>query len=812
MSLAKFGCWALFCGVLSVGAVAGGLPQPPENGRIPFPGWQALAETGAVSRLIKPMSGALRPKWQSDGYLLLPINFASTPNARVGWDITLSADLRQAKGVEFDFFCRDPKYLTGISIYFHSGDGWYTSSFPLQKQAGWQRVTVTKADSRIEGRVAGWGTIETVRIAGWRCRDLDTECAIANFGPLAIKPKAVVLRAETHTLKKGGNSDSITKFAANVCETLDDIGLDTVMQSDIDLKAENLAGVPLVFLPYNPTLPEKCLQILEQYVAVGGKIIGFYSIPEEVKALLGLRNITWISDSDSMFSGLSKTEQGLAAQPEFVPEASGHAALVDTTGTHDLRIAAVWRDRAGQDTEHAALTITPTGALFGRLWHHGVSVEHAAILRAAATSLAPSLWRSTAKTAFERIGVCGGAEDFTQFLALFEKTKTSAEVQQALRQAKDARAEAKSLLDQGSWQDSVESSSRASLATRRAWFLSRPSRIGEFRGFWCHSAFGVRGKTWEQAIGFLKTNNFNAVFPNMLNAGITYYPSEVLSAYDGLSKQGDQLAQCLDACKKYDVQCHVWKTNWRIGQKASKDFYKRIVSEGRVQKHLNGQIKERWLCPSHPLNQQLEIDSMLEIVRKYEVDGLHFDYMRYAEDSFCYCEGCRSRFEKKLGCKVSDWPADTQKSGPLREAWLDFRRTSLDTVVECVAAQARAIRPGVRISAAVFRDGSQDRDSVGQDWLKWCERGWLDFVCPMNYTDSHETFYNMVASQRETVVNAILYSGIGLTCWRDPADAMKMAEQIGIVRELRLPGFVVFDYTPDADNVLPLLRLGTTAE
>ena len=35
--------------------------------------------------------------------------------------------------------------------------------------------------------------------------------------------------------------------------------------------------------------------------------------------------------------------------------------------------------------------------------------------------------------------------------------------------------------------------------------------------------------------------------------------------------------------------------------------------------------------PLHPQNFQLELDSMLEVARKYPVDGLHFDYIRYPD-------------------------------------------------------------------------------------------------------------------------------------------------------------------------------------
>mgnify|MGYP000700577408 CR=1 FL=1 len=33
-----------------------------------------------------------------------------------------------------------------------------------------------------------------------------------------------------------------------------------------------------------------------------------------------------------------------------------------------------------------------------------------------------------------------------------------------------------------------------------------------------------------------------------------------------------------------------------------------------------------------------------------------------------------------------------------------------------------------------------DRDTIGQDWKLWCDRGYLDFVCPMDYTASSAQF------------------------------------------------------------------------
>ena len=68
-------------------------------------------------------------------------------------------------------------------------------------------------------------------------------------------------------------------------------------------------------------------------------------------------------------------------------------------------------------------------------------------------------------------------------------------------------------------------------------------------------------------------------------------------------------------------------------------------------------------------------------------------------------------------------------------------------VSETVRREAKKIKPGIKISAAVFNNWAADRDGVGQDWKLWCEKGYVDFVCPMDYTPSNGSFENMVVKQ-----------------------------------------------------------------
>ena len=336
-------------------------------------------------------------------------------------------------------------------------------------------------------------------------------------------------------------------------------------------------------------------------------------------------------------------------------------------------------------------------------------------------------------------------------------------------------------------------------------------RAGEQRAFWCHDAYGIPGMSWDQAISILAANGFNAILPNMCWGGMAHYPSKVLPVSPRVADEGDQIALCLAACKKYGVACHVWKVNWNLGNRSDKAFQEKMRAEGRLQRTFSGKANDEWLCPSNPENQQLEIAAMLEIARNYDVDGIHYDYIRYPDGDGCFCDGCRKRFEAAIGKKVANWPKDVRADKALETQWLDFRRAQITAVVAGVSQVLRAEKPTVKISAAVFRNWPNDRDTIGQDWKLWCERGYLDFVCPMDYTEHTSAFEGYVKQQQGWCAGVPCYPGIGLSCWRDATDVPKLIEQILVTRRLGTGGFTVFNYAADeAREVLPRCGLGIT--
>jgi uncharacterized lipoprotein YddW (UPF0748 family) len=178
----------------------------------------------------------------------------------------------------------------------------------------------------------------------------------------------------------------------------------------------------------------------------------------------------------------------------------------------------------------------------------------------------------------------------------------------------------------------------------------------------------------------------------------------------------------------------------------------------------------------------------------------------------CFCGGCRARFEKRIGRTVRNWPKDVRSDKALAAEWVAFRCSNITALVKEVSERVRREFPAVQISAAVFHNPEVNPRDIGQDWVKWCKAGYLDFVCPMNYYGGSDlAFKGLVNVQLMALkgCNVKMRPGLGLSCWKDLSrDAVTMSRQIMIVREAGLDGFCVFNFDSRAEKVLPKIHEG----
>ena len=766
--------------------------------------WRPMAGSSPVSIVNQHGLKAIR----------FPCRFSGAAIERASWDRKVSLDLSGCQGIQLKVFCSNPSPISGFTLYFQSGNGWYSARFFPESTSEWNEIILDKASMRSEGRPAGWEQITTLRLSAWKGGETDTEFYITDMrrlGELGSDALIAVIRGDSAANNVPSEKRAIEQYCGSMVQMLASRQIGCTVISDLEVTADTIKKAAVVILPHNPQMPDRAVDELKKYAQNGGKIIVFFFVPAGLRTLLGIEDGPFVKATPAgLFSRIHWRSGAIDGMPEIVEQKSWNIhSFKPAPGKSG--ILAVWEDEKGNPTGHAAVIGSSNGMVMTHVLLNDGGQAKLQMLQAMVGFLAPAIWQQAAESRLSKLGAIGGFPNWEQAAAgIARMGRDKSKAVEALSAAQNARARARQLALSKQYAKALDEMDAAERKLLEAFCSAQPSQRGEWRAFWCHNAYGVDGMNWEQALAHLAKNGFTAIVPNMLWGGAAYYPSKVLPVADEVSRRGDALAECVAAAKKHGLQIHVWKVNWNLGHAVPREFVARLRQEGRLQADNNGN-EEPWLCPSHPENQKLEIESMLEVARNYAVDGLHFDYIRYPGGQYCFCNGCRQRFEKAIGQQIQNWPKDVLAGGPHRQRWLDWRRDNITSVVRAVSEQAKKIRPGIKISAAVFPRWNTDRDTVGQDWKLWCEKGWLDFACPMNYTPSDGAFNGLVERQLQWAGKTPLYPGIGAsTLSRLMPD--KVIEQIQIARNHKTGGFIVFNYgRAEAMELLPLLGMGVTA-
>jgi uncharacterized lipoprotein YddW (UPF0748 family) len=169
-----------------------------------------------------------------------------------------------------------------------------------------------------------------------------------------------------------------------------------------------------------------------------------------------------------------------------------------------------------------------------------------------------------------------------------------------------------------------------------------------------------------------------------------------------------------------------------------------------------------------------------DIVKRYDVDGIHLDYIRYSGPKYSYDKPSVERFTKLHGKSPIEMPQE----------YAQFRRDQVTSIVRKVSGAVKAVKPEVRLSVAALRIYSRAYGLYFQDARGWLRDGLVDEVFNMLYVPDIDTFSSILVDGVKAVPGKLLYPGIGVM----NLSPEKLAEQIHRTRELGSKGFALFSY------------------
>lgn len=333
----------------------------------------------------------------------------------------------------------------------------------------------------------------------------------------------------------------------------------------------------------------------------------------------------------------------------------------------------------------------------------------------------------------------------------------------------------------------------------------------EERGVWMNRSEIIRPK--EKILEFLdkcKSINLNTVYINTYFKGGVIYPN---SKYMPLVEEAkkldyDVLEYVISECHKRGLRAESWveygfycyhtadatsdTTRGVILDKNPK--LAAIDSEGVPYLHNKDWGDFYSLCPANPESHKILTDIFLEMVNKYEFDGLNLDRIRFPQRNFCFCQYCKEHFKTDNGIELKMYPESSKEY----EIFLKWREEQINKFMQQFSNKIRSAKKGIIITSAVIP--IEDKRARGQDWFTWIKEGYVDAVIPMLYTDA--SFDRNLADINENLGNSkTVFAGLNV----DTNSPEVVAKQIEKARLSGMGGIVLW-YSGSIDNDIPILK------
>lgn len=315
-----------------------------------------------------------------------------------------------------------------------------------------------------------------------------------------------------------------------------------------------------------------------------------------------------------------------------------------------------------------------------------------------------------------------------------------------------------------------------------------------------------------------KSANFNIVYLQVRGVADALYQSDLepcstrLCGRLGGTSSWDPLAHAVSEAKARGIQLHAW-INAFIGWTATTSdacallqesdpgrprhllldnpSWKVVDSTGAAMPCPNPE-RSVWLSPGIPGVRTRIARVGADIARRYEVHGIHLDFIRYPGLAWSHDAASLAAFG--------------QDPRANRAAWDQFRRDQVTAAVRETHDSLRAAKPAAVLSAAVwgiYRDrwswnSSRGFDQYFQDPPVWTAAGILDVAVPMIYWRTRGTYCDytdwtcLVDDQLSLHRQSGRHVYMGMN---GELGAAEMVNQISLGRDRGVKGFSVFSYT-----------------
>ncbi len=345
----------------------------------------------------------------------------------------------------------------------------------------------------------------------------------------------------------------------------------------------------------------------------------------------------------------------------------------------------------------------------------------------------------------------------------------------------------------------------------------------EIRAIWLDRATIIKaGNEAELAKIFdkLARAGINTIFLETINASYPIYPSQVAPQQNPLIGDWDPLESAVKLAHSRGMELHAWVWVFAAGNSrhnqiinVNPDYLGPVLAANPDWANYDNQGNiipvsqtKPFLDPANPQVREYLIKLYTEIVTKYQVDGIHLDYIRYPfQDPFVgrtygYGKAARAKFQQQTGIDPLNI-SPSQRN--LWQQWTAFRTQQIDSFVAELSQTLRKKRNTLILSVAVFPLPEYERiEKIQQHWEVWARRGDIDLIVPMTYALDTPRFQGLAQPWiTSTKLGAtLLVPGIRLLS----LPTMGAFDQLQLLRDLPVNGYALFaaeNFNPELEQM-----------
>ena len=293
--------------------------------------------------------------------------------------------------------------------------------------------------------------------------------------------------------------------------------------------------------------------------------------------------------------------------------------------------------------------------------------------------------------------------------------------------------------------------------------------------------------------------------------------SEFLTGKAGVSPGYDPLAFAIKEAHARGIELHAWINPFRAAISASVSLPANHVAKKHPE-WVRRFGKQLWIDPGDPAARNYVISVITDIVRRYDIDGMHLDDYFYP-------------YPLKSGAATFPDDSTWQRFGAGKgQSRADWRRENINDFVRSMYRAVKATKSSVRVGISPFgiwRPGvppttKAGLDAYGQlfaDSRKWLAQGWVDYLAPQLYWGIHpadQSFPVLLDWWRAQSHGTPIWPGIATERIGTKRPAREIIEQIELTRRgTNSPGNIQWSMKAlmrDQGGIDELLRKGPYGE